>query len=74
MNMQPVTSSQIAAVGHDPETNTLRIEFKKGGVYEYEGVSAEEHQALIGAESIGRYFGQNLRSKTFKKLPAEKKE
>ncbi len=64
MNRTPVESSQIVSIGHDPETQTMEIEFKdRHGVqrapivYLYSNVTAEDHAALIGAESIGRHFG-----------------
>ena len=45
MKRTSVKSSNILSVGHDPETNTLEIEFKGGGVYSYDGVSAAKHSA-----------------------------
>lgn len=62
MNRTPVTSSNIKSIGHDPATNTLEVEFNTGGIYQYGGVSAEKHQALVGAESIGKHFGQHIKS------------
>jgi hypothetical protein len=73
MERQPVKSSQIVSIGHDPATRELHIEFNSGGVYRYEDVSVEEHQALIAAESIGKHFGKFIRPhKKCVKLPAEK--
>lgn len=63
MERTPVASSNIASVGHDPETNTLEVEFKNGGVYQYEGVSADEHGALASADSIGSHFHKNIKSR-----------
>lgn len=61
MTRQPVTSTNIRSIGHDG--GTLEIEFSSGAIYQYGGVSAEEHQALLGADSIGRHFGQHIRPK-----------
>ena len=58
---KPVESSAIKAIGHDPVTNTLRVEFQSGGVYDYHGVPAEKHSNFIGAESIGKHFLQHIR-------------
>lgn len=68
---QPVTSSQIESIGHNPETQELDIEFKRfskkgqtekqNTVYRFQNVTQDEHAALIGAESIGRHFGQNIK-------------
>jgi hypothetical protein len=67
--MKPVQSSAIRSIGHHQESNTLRIEFNSGHVYEYPNVTADEHQALIGAQSIGAHFVTNLRHRQFRKLP-----
>ena len=62
MKRTPVKSSNIVSVGHDPETNTLEIEFKGGGVYSYDGVSAAKHSALMGADSIGSHFHAHIKN------------
>ena len=61
MEMKPVTSSQIESIGHDPATNTMAIKFKGGGLYHYANVKPEQHQQLLGAESIGSHFGKNFK-------------
>lgn len=35
MKMQPVTSTNIAAVGYDPASRVVRVGFQSGGVYDY---------------------------------------
>ena len=63
MTLKPVNSSQIAAVGFDPATKVMTIQFKgKGSTYEYQNVSQEVYDGLCGAESVGTYFGQNIKS------------
>lgn len=64
--MQPVSSSQIAAIGHAPELNLLAIQFppKRNGVsdvYHYENVSAELFAQFRAAESIGSFFIHNIK-------------
>ncbi len=61
MNRTPVKSSQLASIGHDPETNKLEVEFKTGGVYEYDNFTAEDFAALQGAESVGSYFYKHIK-------------
>lgn len=61
MNMQPVNSSMIAAIGYDADTKTLAVEFVKGGTYEYEDVPEEEWEAFSTAESVGKYFLANIK-------------
>lgn len=59
--MKPVKSGSIAAVGHDPKTGILSVQFHSGQTYHYEGVSAADAAKLHGAESVGRHFMQNIR-------------
>ncbi|NYT68762.1 KTSC domain-containing protein [Pusillimonas noertemannii] len=64
--MDSVESSQIAAIGHDPETNTLAVKFpanKRGisSVYHYANFDAAQFEAFKQAESKGSYFGQNIK-------------
>lgn len=70
IDLQPVESSQIAAIGHNPETNTLAIQFKKkdgpGSVYHYANFTADDFAAFKGAESIGSHFGQHIKPATEK--------
>lgn len=81
MNMiiHGVTSSQIKEVGHDAATNTLAIRFngkgdQPGSLYHYAGVDAEAFQKFKSAESIGSYFGKNIKAKFFYTKINEKKE
>lgn len=59
---EPVSSSNIKSVGYDAQTRTLAIEFSNSRVYHYADVSPEAHQALIGADSIGRHFAAHVRN------------
>lgn len=57
----PVQSSNVSAIGYDPVTKTLRVTFLSGGIYDYEGVAEEIFQAFLHAESKGRYFRTNIK-------------
>lgn len=64
--LQDVESSQINAIGFDPETNTLAIQFKSwrgevGSTYHYANFTAEDFEAFKSAESLGRHFGQHIK-------------
>lgn len=62
ISLEPVTSSLIKSLGYDQGTNTLAVEFNRGGaVYHYAGVSQEQYDALRGAESVGKHFIANVR-------------
>ncbi len=53
-----VTSRSLRALGYDPDQQVLEVEFRNGSVYRYEQVPAEVVQALLEADSMGRYFNQ----------------
>lgn len=57
----PVKSSNLAAVGYDPSTETLEVEFSSGKVYGYAGVPADVAAAMTEAESVGSFFAKNVR-------------
>lgn len=61
MNRQPVTSSNIASIGYDADSQTLEIEFLNGGVYQYFDVPQHVHQELMNASSHGQYLAQNIK-------------
>jgi hypothetical protein len=70
MLMTPVDSTHIKAIGHDPASNTLAIEFHKGGVYHYHDVPADKHTAILNADSISAAFkslvkGQHTHEKQY---------
>jgi hypothetical protein len=69
MERAPVDSSNIVSRGHDPQTNTMHVEFKGGAVYEYDNVAPEEYAAWLSASSAGSYFHSNLKSKSCRRMP-----
>lgn len=79
IRMQPLKSSQIAAIGHSPELCLLAIQFppKRNGVsdvYHYQGISAELFEQFRTAESIGSFFIHNIKKNAdkfpYSKLPS----
>lgn len=57
MNMQPVRSTAIAAVGYDPATRDLAIRFThQAKIYIYVGVPITVYTAFMNATSKGRFF------------------
>lgn len=61
MERQHVGSSHLKAVGYDPATQTLEIEFLDGGLYQYSGVPESVYQGLMSASSHGQYFDQYIK-------------
>jgi len=60
MNMVPVTSSNLSAVGY--ENSTLFVSFNYGGLYSYDNVPQSEHRALMAATSHGSYFAAHIKN------------
>ncbi len=61
MQLIPVTSSNIDAVGYHEDSRTLHVRFASGHTYSYRDVEPEEHNALIAAKSIGSHFAKHIR-------------
>lgn len=63
VEMMPVRSSNIASVGHDPETMELHVTFHSGQTYVYSGVDAAAAQDLTTNPSPGSYFARWVKGK-----------
>lgn len=62
ITMQPVSSSQIQSMGHDPETSSMRVQFHNGAEYEYQGVPAEVFESVSGSGSVGAAFNAEIKA------------
>jgi len=62
MERVAVSSSNLASVGYDAESQILEIEFHNGGVYQYAGVPEEVYEGLLSADSQGKYFHANIKN------------
>lgn len=60
--MQPVSSSNIAAVGYDAVNQSVFVQFLNGSTYEYKGVSEQEFENLRTAPSVGSYLNRNFKN------------
>lgn len=61
MHRDPVSSSVIASLGYSDEARVLEVEFHTGRVYQYFLVPRAVYEKLLGAESIGSFFNQEVR-------------
>jgi KTSC domain len=69
MEMSPFESSNIEAIGYDPETQEMHVRFKDGATYAYSNVPPGAHQQLIQARSVGSHFHQHIKGRfTHRKL------
>jgi len=63
MRVATVDSSTLATVAYDEARELLQLGFCSRAVYQYFGVPAVVHQALLGAPSKGRYFNHDIRGR-----------
>lgn len=61
MEYQSVTSSSVAAIGYDPDANTLGVRFVHGGEYHYYGVGPDVFEGLKSSSSVGTYLDQYVK-------------
>ncbi len=61
MERHSVSSSNLASVGYDPQSQTLEIEFNDGSVYQYYSVPNSIYTGLMNASSHGQYFDRNIK-------------
>ena len=65
-----VMSSNIKAIGW--ENDALEVEFIKGNVYRYKGVSKDIYESFMASESKGKHFYANVKTQfTGIKVPQE---
>ena len=56
MQLDPVESSMVAAVGYDANLQALIVLYNSGKAYQYMDVPPEVFSGLIEARSKGRYL------------------
>lgn len=54
--MISVSSSNLAAVGYDASTQTLRVRFLNNMIYDYSNVPSRLYDGLMSASSHGSYL------------------
>lgn len=62
VEMIPVSSSNIAALGYDKDDEIVHVQFLNGSTYIYKGVPDFEFEQLKTAPSIGSYFNRNFKN------------
>lgn len=60
-DFQKVDSSQIDCIAH--KDDKLRVRFHNGAIYEYSGVSRELYQQILQADSVGKMFNAQIKTK-----------
>lgn len=62
MNRSPVASSTIVTIGYDEPSQTLEVEFKSGGVYQYYNVPQGLADELMQASSKGQFLHYQIKN------------
>ena len=60
MERKRINSSKIRAVGYDPKSQVLEIEFSDGRLVQYRGVSSEVHRQFLAAPSATSFFEDKI--------------
>jgi len=69
LQMTLVSSSNLEAVAYDKDNEQLYIKFKSGSVYKYDQVSEDLFNSLLNAESVGKFFKQEIeKSHSYEKI------
>jgi hypothetical protein len=63
MNVTAVESTTLATVGYEDARELLQLEFRGRAIYQYFGVPAAVHAALLRAPSKGSYFNRVIRGR-----------
>lgn len=59
--MTRVNSSNVESIGYDTPSQTLRIKFNYGGIYDYLNVPAAVYQLMLVAPSKGKFINEKLK-------------
>ena len=60
MERKRVNSSKIRAIGYDPKSQALEVEFSDGRLIQYRGVSTEVHRQFMAAPSATSFFEDKI--------------
>lgn len=61
IDLIPVDSSRINAIGYDEDSQTMVIEFQRGGKYAYTNVDKQLHSNFMKHPSKGKYFESSIK-------------
>ena len=61
MNRTRVLSQLLKAIGYDANSETLEVQFRKGGTFQFFAVPAFVYTRLLQADSKGSYFEHRVR-------------
>jgi uncharacterized protein len=62
MEREAVASSTILSIGYESASETLEVEFKNGGIYQYYNVPEPVYQAFLASDSKGTFLHVNIKN------------
>jgi hypothetical protein len=62
MEREPVSSSTILSIGYESGSQTLEVEFKHGGIYQYYNVPETVYQQFMESTSKGQFHHTYIRN------------
>ena len=63
MQMTDVRSSNVAAIGYDPDCCVLAVRYRDGRLYVAANIHPDQHAALMASESKGGWLAQRFHGK-----------
>jgi hypothetical protein len=60
MELYPINSNMVEAIGYDPDYYILQVVYTGGKTFEYADVPPEVWEELYNAESVGNYLMNNI--------------
>ena len=63
MQMIRVSSSAISAIGYDPASRQMKIQFQQGHTYSFCRVPQSVFDGLLHAGSKGSFYDRNIRGR-----------
>ncbi len=64
MQLMRVNSTNINAIGYDPDSCELQIQFKNGTVYSYQNIAPDVYDGLLNGDT-GRYFASIIKPQRY---------
>jgi hypothetical protein len=69
MNLTPVVSDNVRAVGYRPASRTLRVQFRSGGVYDYLNVNVALYEQML-LPHPWRRVGRLVKAHNYRRIAA----
>jgi hypothetical protein len=71
MEMKPINSGKLRAIGYDARARRLHVQFDDGSLLEYSGVGDEIWRRLSGSGAAWSYYRDNIEEEfTARKIAA----